>query len=187
SRRRSRPPASRADALSPGVVQRVGAHIAADPVSEDVDRDLRSRLRLRDRDVRIRDAGLDRVAVAAARHAADDLVAVPDRLRTERDRARILEDDADELLPRLGREQRIPSDEAALVQLHGEAEPGVERGGLRREVARPRAVTLLEPERLDRAVAAGRHAVDAKRVPERRGVLGGAVQLPAELADVRDA
>src|SRR5581483_7307638 len=185
SRRRSRPPASRADALSPGVVQRVGAHIAADPVSEDVDRDLRSRLRLRDRDVRIRDAGLDRVAVAAARHAADDLVAVPDRLRT--DRARILEDDADELLPRLGREQRIPSDEAALVQLHGEAEAGVERGRLRREVARPRAVTLLEPERLDRAVAAGRHAVDAKRVPERRGVLGGAVQLPAELADVRDA
>src|SRR5581483_2067491 len=80
--------------------------------------------------------------------------------------------------------QRLAADEVALVHLHGEAEAGLERRRLGGEVAPPRAIPLLEAERLDRAVAARRDALDAERVPQRRAVLGGAVQLPAELADV---
>jgi hypothetical protein len=59
------------------------------------------------RDVRVRDARADGVAVAAARHAPHDVVAVPDGLRAERDRARVVEDDADELLPRLRMLERL--------------------------------------------------------------------------------
>src|SRR6476469_10505887 len=88
-------------ALARRVVQRLGAHLAADPVAEDVDCDPRSRLGMRRWNVRVRDARADRIAVPAARHSADDLVAAPDGLRAERDRARVVEHDAHELLPQL--------------------------------------------------------------------------------------
>ena len=65
------------------------------------------------------------------------------------------------------------------------------RGLLRRDVRAPHAVALLEPQRVDRPVAARDEPVLPaglpQRVPERDAVLGGAVELPAELPDVRHA
>ena len=46
--------------------------------------------------VGVRDRALDRVAVAAARHPADELAVDPHRLGAERDRARVVEDEAGE-------------------------------------------------------------------------------------------
>ena len=54
-----------------------------------------------------------------------------------------------------------------LVRLHGEAEAGLVGRRVRRDVRRPRAVALLEPERVDRAVAARHQAVRLRRRPQR--------------------
>ena len=74
-----------------------------------------------------------------------------------------------------------------LVHAHGETETGLERRVGRGDVAAPDPVALLEAERLDRLVAAGDEAVAAARrrraCPKAEGELGGAVELPAELAD----
>src|SRR5207302_5508759 len=128
-----------------------------------------------------RDARANRVAEAAARDAADDLaVCSTHRLGAERDRPRVVEHEADELLRRLA--ERVASDELALVALHGEREPGLVRRSLGVQVARPGAVALLEPQRVDRSVPARCDAVDTQRVPEPQPVLRRAVELPAELA-----
>ena len=78
-----------------------------------------------------------------------------------------------------------------LVERDREAETGLERRVVRRDVGAPRAVALLEPERVDRPVPAGHEAVGSAglehRVPESDGELGRGVELPAELADVRHA
>src|SRR4029079_11051446 len=62
---------------------------------------------------------------------------------------------------------------------------------LRRDVGTPDAVALLEPQRVDRLVAAGDQALippgRPELVPESRAELGRAVELPAELADIGDA
>src|ERR1051325_1264926 len=88
-------------------------------------------------------------------------------------------------------EQRLATQEVALVEADREAEPGLERRLIRRDVGRPGAVALLEPEGIDGAVAARREPVLSaglpERVPERDAVLGRCVELPAQLADVRHA
>ena len=145
---------------------------------------------LRDRDIRESNARVHGVAVAATRDAADGFAAErAHRLRAESDRARIVEHEAHEPLRR-SRVERIPADEVSLVALHREPEARLERRGLRREVASPRPVALLEAERVDRAVPARdepvRLACCDERVPESRTVFRRAVELPAELADVRD-
>src|SRR5207302_1236260 len=121
----------------------------------------------------------DGVAEPAARDPADDLAARrAHRLGAERDRARVVEHEADELLPGLA--QPVPPDEVALVALHCEGEPRLVRRRLRVEVAGPGAVALLEPERVDRAVPAGSDPVDEECIPEPEAVLRRAVELPAE-------
>ena len=88
-------------------------------------------------------------------------------------------------------DERVPPDEVALVELDREAETGLERRLLGRDVRAPHAVALLEPERVDRLVAAGDEPVLPTRLPERvpegETELDRAVQLPAELAHVGDA
>ena len=114
------------------------------------------------RDVGVRDRALDRVAVAAARHPAEDLAVHPHGLGAERNRARLVEDEAGESPLRrlfLRREERVAPEEVALVELDGEAEAGLERRLVRRDVGAPDAVALLEPQRVDRLVAARDEAV----------------------------
>ena len=78
-----------------------------------------------------------------------------------------------------------------LSSFDGEAEPRLERRVLGRDVRPPHPVALLEPQRVDRLVAARDEPVLAPglpdRVPERQPELRGTVELPAELADVRHA
>src|SRR5207244_12481026 len=126
-----------------------------------------------------------RLAVAAARHAAGDLAAGPHRLRAERDRPRILEHEAREPPRWLGtaRDQRLPPDELALVELDREAEPGVIGRLVRRHVRAPDPVALLQAQRVDRPIAAGHEPVrepgPPELVPEPEAELRRAVELPA--------
>ena len=118
--------------------------------------------------VRVRDRLLDGVAVAAARDAADERVADAHRLGAERDRARIAS--VRQRSRRSGsrrRDERSAADEVALVELHREAEPRLEGRVLGRDVRAPDAVALLEPQRVDRLVAAGDEPVLAAGLPER--------------------
>ena len=143
--------------------------LARDPLAEDLHLDRLSRLGVRRGQVGVGDRALDRVAVAAARHAPDRRALDSHRLRAERDRARVGEHEAAEpplrLLPR---EQRLAADEVALVELDREPEPGLERRVVGRDVGAPHAVALLEPQRVDRLVAAGDEAVVAARRPRSR-------------------
>ena len=69
-------------------------------------------------------------------------------------------------------------------------EAGLERVVLGRHVRAPRAVALLEAKAAERAPAGGdqpvRPAGGPQLVPELAAHVGGRVQLPAELADVRE-
>ena len=153
-----------------------------DPRPEDVDLDRRADLDLR-REIGVGDRALDRVAVAAARDPAADALSDPHRLVAEHDRARVLEHQAPQPPARLGPGQRVRADER-LVRAHAEPEPALERSLVGRDVGRPHAVALLEPQRVDRPVAAG-HACPSgspasHSVRHRPGaVLGRAVELPA--------
>lgn len=80
-------------------VQRLGGDLALDPLAEDLDRDRGPRRGERGRQVGVGDRAADRVAVAAGRHPADDLAVHPHRLVAERDRPRVVQGDAGELLP----------------------------------------------------------------------------------------
>src|SRR5689334_16037365 len=82
-----------ADTAALGIEERLGGHLSPDPLAEDVDLDALPHLDRR-WDVGVGDRPRDRVAVAAARHAADDLVFDPHRLIAQRDRARVVEDQA---------------------------------------------------------------------------------------------
>src|SRR5262245_51041729 len=144
-------PPTLADAFGGRVVERLRDDLAAHPFAEDVDLD-----GLADIDAgihpRVRDRALHGVAVAAARDAAADLVADAHGLVAERDRARVVEHQAAQRAARRGVE-RVAAD-VVLVALDAEAEPGLERVHVRRDVGGPDAVALLEPHRVDRAVAA---------------------------------
>ena len=78
-----------------------------------------------------------------------------------------------------------------LVEAHGEAQAGLVRIVLGRDVGTPHPVALLDAQRVDRAVAARdepvRRARVPERVPQRQAVLGRAVELPAQLPDVGHA
>src|SRR4029077_2839190 len=73
----------------------------------------------------------------------------------------------------------------------GETETGLVGRVVGGDVRAPDAIALLEPKRVDRPVAAADEAVrtpcSPERVEEHRAELGRAVELPTELADVRDA
>src|SRR5206468_8668594 len=173
------------------VVQRLAGHAAADPRAEDVDHDWRVDRNL-GRDVGVGDRALHRVAVAAARHAADDLAADAHRLRAQNHRARLVEDQTCEA--RLRRrlaflDEGVPPNELALVELDAEAEPrrvGVDLGT---DIRAPDAVSLLETQRIDSLVPAGSEVVVVARlaegVPQPQPVLGRAVKLPSQLSHVR--
>ena len=92
--------------------------------------------------------------------------------------------------PGLGVVERVAADEVAVGLAHAEGEPGLKRRLVRRDVGSPHAVALLEPQRIDRAIPAGDEPVRVAGLPQRPpqpgAVLGRAVQLPAELAGVRD-
>ena len=122
------------------------------------------------RQVRVGDAPLDREAVSARGDTAYDLAVDADRLVAERDGPRVGEDEAAQALAGTGvagAEEGVAPDEVALVEADGEAEPGLERGLVRRDVARPDPVALLQSQRVDRAIAAGDEAVRLARLPQR--------------------
>ena len=137
-----------------------------DPLAEDLDLDLRADVVLGGQ-VRVRDRLLDRVAVPAARHAADELAVrrarAPSRARRRAGRRASGSGAARSGSPARG--ERLSADELALVELHGEPETGLERRVLGRDVRAPDAVALLEPQRVDRLVAARDEIVLAARPP----------------------
>src|SRR5882672_12721077 len=81
--------------------------------------------------------------------------------------------------------------ELALVELDAETEARLVRVGLRADVRGPRPVSLLQPQGFHRLVAAGDQPLVATglpdRVPEPLTELRRAVELPAQLAHVRDS
>src|SRR5712692_7144647 len=104
-----------ADALAFRVEERFCGDRATDPLAEDLRLDSRAgRHRLR-RQVGVRDRALDRVAIAAAGDAPDDLAVDANRLGTERDRSWIIEHQAREATRGLvDSEQSVSPDEVAL-------------------------------------------------------------------------
>src|SRR5206468_3547506 len=114
-------------------------------------------------DVRIRDRLPERVPIAAAGDAPLHVAFYPHRLRAERDRTGLVQDEACE--PGLGRrltllEKRGAADEVALVELHAETQPRLIRIHVGRDVGAPYAVSLLQSQRVDRPVPAGREPVN---------------------------
>jgi hypothetical protein len=132
------------------------------------------------------------VAVTARRDAAADLAVDADGLVAERDGLRVLECQAAELgaRPFLRRlHQSVSADEPALLlELDAEADAALVRSLVGGDVGAPDPIALLEPQRVDRAVAARHHSVRfagfPQGAPQAEPVLGRAVELPAELADV---
>src|SRR5215831_11042122 len=158
------------DLLTPGIVQRLPADDSDDGLAEELHGQVRAGPGRGDRDVAVRDGCADRVAVAAARHPADRKPVVHDRLAAERDHARVGQGETGKLLRQpfgLLPDERLSSDEVALVEPDAEAEPGLERRVLRRDLRAPVAVALLEPERIDRPVAAGAQARRVASAPDR--------------------
>ena len=84
----------------------------------------------------------------------------------------------------------VAPEELPFPELDREAEPGLVRRVVGRDVGAPVAVSLLEPEGVDGAIAGGHQAVRPARLPQRvpqlEPVLGRRVELPAELPHVRD-
>src|SRR5262245_30802934 len=179
------------DLLPRGIVQRLPADDGGDGLAEELDGQARAGRGRGDRDVAVRDRRADRVAVAAARHPADRTPIVQDRLAAEGNHRRVGQGEAGELarqpfgfLP----DECLAADEITLVEPDAEAQPGLERRVLGRDLGAPVAVALLEPERIDCPVAAGaqagRGARSPERVPERQTGRRLRVELPAQLADV---
>ena len=88
-------------------------------------------------------------------------------------------------------QQRIaPGKRLRLVEAHREAEPGLERRVLAAEVVTPRAIGLLDAERVHGVVSGVTETEVVSGcdhgVVDAAGEFGGHVQLPAELADVGD-
>src|SRR6266404_5015874 len=161
-------PPSAPEPLPGRIEERLGGDLASDPLAEDLDLDALVGHGLRRRHVGVGDRAADGVAVAAARDAADEFAADPNRLRAECDGTRIGKDEAGEAALRLLRgEEGVAPDEVALVELDGEPDPALVRRVLGRDVGAPDAVALLQPQRVDRLVAAGDEAVRPARLPER--------------------
>src|SRR4051794_11915575 len=127
--------ASRADPLPLRVEQRLLGHQAGDPAAEDVDLDRGARLDV-GRQVRVRDRALDGEAVAAGRDPAHQLAADADRLVAEHDGPRVVEHEAAQA-PAHGRGRQRVAAEERLVLADAEAEPGLVRRLVRRDVGRP--------------------------------------------------
>src|SRR4029079_16886862 len=101
-----------------------------------------------------------RCAVPRHRDPPHGIVADADGLGAERHGVWVGEREAAQSAVRLrARDERVAADEVALVELDRDAEPGFVRRVLRRDVGPPDAVALLEPQRVDRLVAAGYQAL----------------------------
>src|SRR5207245_10066655 len=79
----------------------------------------------------------------------------------------------------------------ALVELDAETEAGLIGIGFGGDVRAPDAIALLEAKRVDGLVSARDKPKLVARLPDRvpqpQPKLGRAIQLPAQLADIRDA
>ena len=90
------------------------------------------------------------------------------RLVAERHRLAVVEHQAAQppLDAALARgQQRLAADEVALVELDAEADAALLRRLVGRDVGAPDPVALLQPQRVDRAVAAGHEPVRLARPP----------------------
>src|SRR5260221_10809282 len=141
---------SRPYPLACWIVERLGHDDAFDPFAEDLDSNLRAGRRGDARQICVGDRLPDRVAVATACHAADELTSDADRLRAERDRPRILERHAAESRRGLlaTRNERVAPDEL-LVELHRKAQPRLVGRLVCRDVGAPYPLRLLRPQRVD--------------------------------------
>src|SRR4051812_42077128 len=109
------------------IEERLGAHLAVDPLPEHLDRHLGARLGVLGGQGGVGDRGAERVPVAAARDTPADLAAGAHRLVAERDRARVGEHDAAQPPGGLGGAvERLAADEV-VVELDREAEPALVR------------------------------------------------------------
>src|SRR5574342_1255746 len=170
---------------------------------ESVGRDLDREARLRQirsvqaagtADIAQGDGAADRMAKGGRSGGAHNAPVAPDRLVAQREGPGVLEDEADqplgERLAALG-EQGLPAYEGRqLVEADGETQPSLERRIVGRQLAPPCAVGLLDAERLDGVVASVREPqITAGRMEgiiHAGGELDRHVELPAELADVRE-
>ena len=131
------------------------------------------------RQVGVGDAPPDAEAVAAGRHPADDRAVDAHGLVAEADRARVVEHEAAQPLararPRCAATSASRPRKSPLSRADREAQAGLVRRLLGRDVGGPGAVALLEPQGIDRPVAAGdqpvRRARRPQRVPQRGAVL----------------
>src|SRR5436190_2248565 len=181
--------------LAPRVEEGLARNLPFDPAPEDLDRHSGARVGVLGRHVRVGNRAAQGVAVAARGDATADLAVDLHRFVAERDRARIREQQAGKPSARatiLRLQERLPANAPALlVELHAEAHPALIWRLVWGDVGSPDPVALLEAHRVDRPVAAADDPVRLPllpdRAPEPEPVLGGAVELPAELADIGDA
>src|SRR4029453_3277001 len=129
----------------------------ADPLTEEVDLAPPARLGVLGRQVRVRDAPFDGVAVAARGHTTDDGAIDAHGLVAQGDRARVVEDEAGQAWPpTLGPpgQERLATDEVgAAVHAHRESEPRFEWRFFGRDVHGPGAVALLQAQPVDGPIA----------------------------------
>ena len=146
--------------LAGRVVQRLARDLEADPLAEHLDLAARPDRGPVRRQVGVGDRALDREAVAARRHPADDRRRRPGPARCRgrpsagrrgRGSASRLRGPAAFAATSASRPMK-----SALVERDREPEARLVRRLVRRDVARPDAIALLEPERVDRPVAGRR-------------------------------
>src|SRR5262249_15580938 len=88
----------------------------------------------------------------------------------------------------LGHERVAPDESARLVPGDRERHARLERRLHRRQLLAPRAIALLEAQRVERIVARVRHTAGARdRIVHARRIRRRHVQLPAQLAHIREA
>src|SRR5918994_841957 len=136
----------------------------------------------------------DRVPIGRARHISDRRVAAPYRLVAHDHDARVVEQEAGELLPwslLFAPEQRFPADEVAFVELDRETEARLVRVVLGGHVRPPHPVALLQPKAVEGPTTPGDHAEGLpglpQRIPEPQAHIRRSIDLPPELPHVGDA
>src|SRR5215207_8677868 len=140
------------------------------------------------------DAPPDRVPIGRARHVSDRRVAAPYRLVAHDHNARVVEQEAGELLPRsllFAPEQRFPADEVVLVELPRETEPRLVGVVLGDHVRPPHPVALHQAQAVEGPTTPGDHAEGLpclpQRIPEPQAHIRRNIDLPPELPHVGDA
>ena len=182
----------RTDPLSSGVPERRSCDGRGDVLTEHLDIEGGADLVQPVGKVGERDRTSHGVPDPPGRHPRRHGPVVEDGLVAQDHRGRVVEDETGERAGESGRPlrgDRLRAEERSSLGAHREVQARLERRLLRGHVRTPRAVPLLEAQRVERPVAGEHHTVflagREQRVEEPSAELHRRVELPAELTHVR--